>query len=79
MKGKYTEIEVGKILNLWRADRREPQKVRVVKIINKDVVGLNLQVVGLWTTIHLTKPCAYGNVIYTQSNDIYYGAVYFAP
>ena len=36
MKGKYTEIEVGKILNLWRVDRREPQKVRVVKIIDKD-------------------------------------------
>lgn len=38
MKGKYTEIEVGKILNLWRVDRREPQNVRVVKIISKDVV-----------------------------------------
>lgn len=38
MKGKYTEIEVWKILNLWRAYRREPQKVRVVKIIDKDAV-----------------------------------------
>lgn len=38
MKGKYTEIEVGKILNLWRVALREPQKVRVVKIIDKDTV-----------------------------------------
>ena len=47
MKGKYTEIEVGKILNLWRADRREPQKVRVVKIIDKDAVEVESASGGL--------------------------------